>query len=125
MIQSDNTGAILLSVALVGLPNASLAEDFAPYPEYWAAPNCEQPKLEPNSNSSLDVCESMYKKGSFVEWQCESEALFKQRTAPQLLQDYDVKYLANVANRKEACMDLLAKKGELGLWDTISRWWTG
>ena len=77
----------------------------------------------PSSGSTLDVCESMYKNGNFIEWGCESEASFRERTAPQLLEQSDMKWLANVVNRKKACMDLLAEKGKLGLWDAISRWW--
>ena len=54
-----------------------------------------------------------------------SGALIKQKTAPHLLKDSDVKWLANVENRKKACMDLLARKGELGVLDSVSRWWNG
>jgi len=105
---------ILVSIGLADLHSTLLADDFAPYIEYLPSPNCD---------STLDVCESMYKNGNFIEWGCESEASFKERTAPQLLEQSDMKWLANVVNRKKACMDLLAEKGKLGLWDTISRWW--
>jgi hypothetical protein len=71
------------------------------------------------------VCQGMYDKSSFIEFPCEREALFKQRTAPHLLLQHDIKWLSNVANRKKACMELLAKKGKLSMWDTISRWWKG
>jgi len=118
---------ILVSIGLADLHSTLLADDFAPYTEYLPSPNCETPRLLqrpliPSSVSTLDVCESIYKNGNFIEWGCESEASLKERTAPQLLEQSDMKWLANVVNRKKACMDLLAEKGKLGLWDTISRW---
>jgi hypothetical protein len=109
-----------------GSPDAALHQDRAIYTEYvpHVPPDCEKPQLDTlRFGSGLGICESMYKSNSFVEWDCEGEALFKQRTAPQLLKDADVKWLSNVANRKKACMDLLAQKGKLGWRDTISRWW--
>ena len=109
---------ILVSIGLADLHSTLLADDFAPYTEYLPSPNCETPRLlqgpfMPSSGSTLDVCESMYKNGNFIEWGCESEASFRERTAPQLLEQSDMKWLANVVNRKKACMDLLAEKGKL------------
>jgi hypothetical protein len=66
----------------------------------------------------------MYEANNFVEFTCEREAFFKQRTAPHLLVQSDIKWLSNVDNRRTACIDLLAEKGKLSMWDTISRWWT-
>ena len=117
---------VLLSVGLAGLSTISPAQDDATYTEYLPGmpPDCEKPFLNVTGlGSTLEGCEAMYKASNFTEWACEDESLFKQRTAPQLLQQYDVKWLANVVNRKKACMDLLARKGKLGLWDKISRWW--
>ena len=115
---------ILAFIGLIGLPSSLIAEDFTEvYNEYFPTPNCEEPQAT-QGNRSHQWCEDMYnKKGDYALFQCESEALFKQRTAPQLLQQTDVKWLANAVNRKKACMDLLANKGKLGLWDTFSRWW--
>jgi hypothetical protein len=115
-------------------PPKTPREDLAYYPEYvpssmsgvTAAAGCEEPLVNTLLPwTSLEACHEMYKASSFIEFPCEREALFKQRTAPHLLQQYDIKWLSNVANRKRACMELLAKKGKLTLWDTISRWWKG
>jgi hypothetical protein len=73
----------------------------------------------------FDACLMMYKANDFTEGRCERESLFKQRTAPHLLQDYDVKWLSNVDTRKKACMDLLTRKGNLGVLNSISRWLSG
>src|ERR1700726_4002142 len=78
-------------------------DDFADYTEYLAGlpPHCEKPVLNTiRPGSSLDACEAMYQANNFVESTCESEALFKQKTAPALLQEADVKWLSNVVNRK-------------------------
>jgi hypothetical protein len=115
---------ILVSIGSATLP--SLAEDMAVYTEYVPGfpPNCEKPQLNVSGiGSTLEGCEAMYKRNDYIEWKCEREALFKQQTAPHLLQEYDVKWLNNIVNRKGACVDLLAENGKLGLWDRISRWW--
>jgi hypothetical protein len=102
-------------------------EDRVFYTEYlpnWGF-DCEKPLLNTlNPWSSLEACEGMYKANYFVEFTCEDEALFKQRTAPHLLVQSDIKWLSNVANRRRACIGLLAEKGKLSVWDKISRWWT-
>jgi hypothetical protein len=69
----------------------------------------------------------MYKANSFIDstWTCEREASLKERTAPHLLGQHDIKYLSNVANRRRACIELLARKGKLSICDKISRWWRG
>ena len=120
------TLSVSLIIGLAGWANDLPAQDMAEYTEYLPGmpPNCEKPLLNTlGLGSTLEGCEAMYQKNNFVEWQCEDEALFKQRTAPHLLQQSDVKWLANVVNRKNACIDLLAKKGKLGLWDRLSHWW--
>jgi hypothetical protein len=117
---------VLLCVGLACLSTTSPAQDDAIYTEYLPGlpPNCEKPLLNTTGlGSTLEGCQSMYKANDFAEWACEDEALFKQHTAPHLLQQSDVKWLANVVNRKKACMDLLAREGKLGWWDRISRWW--
>jgi hypothetical protein len=124
----QNRGAIIASLCfgLTCLPTLSSAQDDATYTEYLPGipPNCEKPILNISGfGSTLDGCQAMYKANNFIEWACEDEALFKQRTAPHLLQQYDVKWLTNVENRKKACMALLARKEKLGLWDRISHWW--
>ena len=91
-------------------------DDFAGYTEYITGlpPNCEKPVLNTlRPGSYLDACEAMYQANNFVEFSCEREALFKQKTAPSLLQEADLKWLSNVVNRKGACMDLLARRGKL------------
>ena len=115
-------------------PPKAPPEDRAYYPEYvpssssgfTAAAGCEEPLLNTLFPwSSLEACQEMYKASNFIEFPCEREALFKQRTAPHLLLQHDIEWLSNVANRKRACMELLAEKGKLSMWDTISRWWKG
>jgi hypothetical protein len=104
------------------------ADDDAYYTEYLPGmpPNCEEPLLNRFfPGSTLEGCEAMYKADKFIEWACEEESLTKQRIAPHLLTQADVKWLTNVVNRKRACIDLLASKKKLRLWDTISRWWKG
>ena len=68
-------------------------EDRAFYPEYvpgstsgfTAAAGCEEPLLNTLFPwSSLEACQEMYKASNFIEFPCEREALFKQRTAPHL-----------------------------------------
>ena len=102
-------------------------EDRAFYTNYFPTGipemNCEKPLLSLQDWISLEECRSLYKEGSFIEWDCERETLLKQRTAPRLLEQHDIKWLSNVANRRRVCMNLLAKKGELSMWDKISRWW--
>ena len=94
-------------------------EDRAFYPEYvpssisgvTAVAGCEEPLVNTLFPwSSLEACQEMYKASSFIEFPCEREALFKQRTAPRLLLQHDIKWLSNVDNRKRACIELLAKK---------------
>ena len=108
-------------------PCASAAGRPSFYTEYlpnWGF-DCEKPLLNTlNPWSSLEACEGMYKANYFVEFTCEGEALFKQRTAPHLLVQSEIKWLSNVANRRRACIGLLAEKGKLSVWDKISRWWT-
>jgi hypothetical protein len=116
--------AAALCAGLTVLP--AHARDDALYTEYVPGfpADCEKPLLNTSGiGSTLEGCEAMYKASNFVEWACEEEAMFKQRTAPHLLQQGDLKWLANLENRKKACMDLLATKGKLGLWDSVSRWW--
>jgi hypothetical protein len=117
---------ILVSIGFAGLPGSSLAEDMAAYTEYLPgmAPSCEKPLLNTTGiGITLERCEVMYEKNNYIEFRCEREALAKQRTAPHLMQEYDAKWVANIINRKKACMDLLANNGKLALWDTVSRWW--
>jgi hypothetical protein len=110
-------------------PGAAPHQDKAIYNEYVLglpfSPNeCEHPLRDTfYVGSTLEACEEWYSNNNFIKLECEKEALLKQSTAPHLLKDADVKWLSNVANRKKACMDLLARKGKLGWRDTISRWW--
>jgi hypothetical protein len=118
--------ATLVFIGFAGLPRTSPAEDVAAYSEYLPAmaPSCEKPLLNATGvRITLERCEVMYEKNNYIEGRCERVALSKQRTASHLLQEYDAKWLANIVNRKKACMDLLENNGKLGLWDTISRWW--
>jgi hypothetical protein len=102
-------------------------DDRANYTEYVPGPDCEHPRLDRTGfGSTLEMCLSMYKANDFTEISsCEKESLFKQKTAPHLLQDYDLKWLVSTENRKRACMDLLARKGKLGVLDSVSRWLNG
>jgi hypothetical protein len=134
MMQNRSVAIVLLWVGLAGQPTMLLAEDdpdratYTEYvPDFHAQPpkdGCENPHLDrTNFGSTLAMCEGMYKRNDFTEdHPCESEALFKQRNAPHLLQQSDLKWLANVVNRKRACMNLLADKGKLGVRDRIYRW---
>jgi hypothetical protein len=122
-VQNRRAVIVSLCVGLAGQPTILFAQDKAVYTEYLSD-NCEKPLLNTlGPSSSLEACQAMYRASNFAELVCEKEALFKQHTAPHLLQQNDVKWLSNVVNRKRACMDLLADKGKLGFWDRISRWW--
>jgi hypothetical protein len=110
-------------------PTKPTPEDRAFYTEYLPTlygltADCEKPLLNTVMPwSSLEVCEAYYKANNFIELACEREALFKQRTAPHLLDQHDIKWLSNVVNRRRACTELLAQEGKLSMWDKISRWW--
>jgi hypothetical protein len=108
---------ILVSIGSASLRSTLIAEDMAVYTEYLPGDATELRKASVKCvgiGSTLEGCEFMYKKNDYVEWKCESEALFKQQTAPHLLQEHDMKWLTNIVNRKGACLDLLAEKGNLG-----------
>jgi hypothetical protein len=116
----------LLCFDLVGQSTISSAENQATYTEFLPGvpPNCEQPVLNTSGiGTTLEACEVMYKKNDFAQSTCETEARIKRRTGLHLLQQYDAQWLANLTNRKEACVDLLSEKGRLGLLQMIGRWW--
>jgi len=108
----------LVSIGLADLHSTLLADDFAPYTEYLPSPNCETPRLLqgpliPSSVSTLDVCESIYKNGNFIEWGCESEASLKEPTAPQLLEQSDMK--CQRRQQKEGMHGFAGRKGKTWL----------
>jgi hypothetical protein len=118
--------ASLLCIYLLFRSTISSAEDQAMYTEFLpgAPPSCQKPILNTSGiGTTLEACEKMYKNNDFAQSTCETEARVKQRTAPDLLEQYEAQWLANLANRKEACLDLLAEKGRLGMLDIMWRWW--
>jgi hypothetical protein len=115
-----------LLCVLLGQATASLAEGQATYTEFLPGvpPNCERPILNTSGvGTSLDECEAMYRQHDFAEGICEIKARIKRRIALHMLEQYDAQWLANIANRQEACIDLLAEKGRLGLLNELRRWW--
>ena len=74
--------------------------------------------------TSENECLLKYKKDIWGLYIYENDSLSKEQTfGHSMLDSHDLNWIMSAKNRKQACLDLLEKKGHLSFLDQGLQWW--